>query len=78
MIHLLKCPFCGGIKIEVMKSGFSWKTSECGEYVHYVGFHEEKDGDCYKAVCDEASGGCGAEIGGDSEEEAISKWNKRK
>ena len=32
---------------------------------------------CYKLVCDVVSGGCGAEMHGDSKQEVIDKWNRR-
>ena len=76
------CPFCGK-KIDptdidtLYPSGTGWETGE-GGYRHYVSAREvPKDQWCYKVVCQEHYGGCGAEVHGDSKEEALEKWNRR-
>lgn len=78
------CPFCGA-KINaddidtLYPSGIGWIDADEG-YRHYVSIHEQplpKDQWCYKIICQEHYGGCGAEIHGDSKEEAVEKWNRR-
>lgn len=76
------CPFCGK-KIDptdidtLYPSGTGWETGE-GGYRHYVSAREvPKEQWCYKVVCQEHYGGCGAEVHGDSKEEALEKWNRR-
>jgi hypothetical protein len=45
---------------------------------HYVNFREvPTDQWCYSMNCTESSGGCGAEMSGDTAAEAVSKWNRR-
>jgi hypothetical protein len=76
------CPFCGK-KIDIndedtlYPSGTGWKDSGEG-YRHYVSIYDvPKEQWCYKIVCQEHYGGCGAEIHGDSVDETIEKWNRR-
>lgn len=76
------CPFCGmknNLDIDTLyPSGIGWK--EDNDIRHYVSIHQEelpREQWCYKVICNESYGGCGAEIHGDSAEEAINKWNKR-
>lgn len=77
------CPFCGmknNLDIDTLyPSGIGWKDSGHG-YRYYVSIHEEqlpREQWCYKVVCNESYGGCGAEIHGDSIDEVIDKWNTR-
>lgn len=78
------CPFCG-MKIDVndpdlvYPSGIGWKDDDIDGYRYYVSHREvPKEQWCYNVVCQSHYGGCGASITGDSKEEAIEKWNKRK
>lgn len=76
------CPFCGmicNLDLDTLyPSGIGWKDAGVG-YRHYVSaWGVPKEQWCYKIVCNESYGGCGAEIQGDSTTEVIEKWNKRK
>ena len=79
------CPFCGrkvnSEDIDTLyPSGTGWidHVDEEYEYRSYVSAYDvPKEQWCYKIICNESYGGCGAEIHGDSAEEAIEKWNKR-
>ena len=80
------CPFCGmrnNLDIDTLyPSGIGWiDEEELGQgFRHYVSVHERhlpKEQWCYKVVCNESYGGCGATMHGDSKEEVVEKWNKR-
>lgn len=81
------CPFCGmknNLDIDTLyPSGIGWKEDDFGDgtlFRHYVSVHEEelpRERWCYKVICNENYGGCGAQVHGDSSEEAIEKWNRR-
>ena len=82
-MQLLYCPFCG--KVPDMEdpdtmypSGTGWKVRDSGlrEYVHLSEVPREQW--CFKIVCVETSGGCGAEMHGDTKEETIAKWGVRR
>lgn len=79
------CPFCG-MKLDpddidtVYPSGVGWmeyrdENFECRSY--HAATAVPKEQWCFKVICNESYGGCGAEIHGDSREEAIEKWNTR-
>lgn len=81
---LLPCPFCGH-KVDLSDmdtlypNGTLWRfNSELGMRT-YHGFNDRQDGDsmCYVMNCPSQAGGCGAEVNGDSREEAIAAWNRR-
>lgn len=85
MTDLTPCPFCGWAPspdddlIDVVyPSGTMWRQK--GNFRTYHSYSERQEGDqfCWNVVCNESMGGCGAEMYGDSKEEAISKWNRRK
>jgi hypothetical protein len=77
----LPCPFCGKpVDLEdhdtLYPSGTGWRDDENGRtYQRYNQVPKEQW--CWKLVCNELSGGCGAEIHGDSRQEALAKWNTR-
>ena len=80
MNNLLPCPFCGQEVEEddIYPTGTGWKAiDECGRSYH--SFRDvPKEQWCYAIHCEVTRGGCGARISGDSQEEAIAAWNKRK
>lgn len=76
------CPFCGKkINAEdpdtLYPTGTGWRQ----ETEEFRSYHRATDVSrehwCYKIVCQEHYGGCGAEIHGDSIDEVKEKWNKR-
>jgi hypothetical protein len=78
----LPCPFCERQpELEnpdtLYPNGVGWKLQRGFRF--YVNFREvPQEQWCYGMHCCECCGGCGAEINGDSEAEAVSKWNRRK
>lgn len=86
MLNAKPCPFCGfEINLDdydvLYPSGTGWKEEDCGDgtmFRHYVSSCEvPKEQWCYKLICNQSMGGCGAEMHGDSEQETIEKWNQR-
>lgn len=81
LLGLRPCPFCGrAMDVEhpdtLYPNGTGWKQR--GDSRSYHNFREvPKEQWCYSVHCDTSSGGCGAEISGDSAEEAVSAWNRR-
>lgn len=76
------CPFCG-CKVDpndidtLYPSGIAWVEAEDG-YVYYErAVIHPKEQWCYKIICNELYGGCGAEVHGNNKEETLEKWNKR-
>lgn len=78
------CPFCGK-EIDpdqdddaFYPNGTGWKVRDNG----YISYHSARDLPqeqwCWSVHCAVTSGGCGAEMSGDTREEAMSKWNTRK
>lgn len=76
------CPFCGmdinaNDHDTLYPSGTGWKDTGEG-YRHYVSAYDvPKEQWCYKIICNESYGGCGAELHGDSVGEVLEKWNRR-
>ncbi|MFZ2524441.1 MAG: hypothetical protein WAW87_03910 [Candidatus Ferrigenium altingense] len=77
------CPFCGmPVDLEdqdtLYPSGTGWKFDD---ELQMRTYHRMADVSpeqwCYGMHCPEPAGGCGAEIHGDSKEEALEKWSKR-
>lgn len=82
-MKLKSCPFCGktldvGDGDTLYPSGIYWRVSSEG-IKHYIRHKDAIPGDqkCWSIVCNEVSGGCGAEISGDTKEEAAEKWDRR-
>ena len=76
------CPFCGHeVDLEdgdtLYPNGVGWEDHpDHGR--HYCSRGQvPKEQWCYSMNCPETAGGCGAEISGDSRQEAIDKWNTR-
>jgi hypothetical protein len=78
---MLNCPFCG--KIPYMEGDDTlYPTSRWREdrgFRHYIlpDDQREEHGRHWTMHCPTVYGGCGAEVGGDSKEEAIAAWNRR-
>jgi hypothetical protein len=82
MQELKPCPFCGHeVSLEgddtLYPNGVGWKKRKGGftQYVSRMVVPEEQW--CYSMHCPTTEGGCGAEISGDSKQQAIDNWNKR-
>lgn len=76
------CPFCGQ-EVDsknpdtLYPSGTGWIQQETG-MITYHSFREvPKEQWCWGMHCVETSGGCGAEVNGNSRQEAMDKWNRR-
>lgn len=79
------CPFCGkqpdlSDDDTLYPTGHFWVNDDLGR--HYFGYdHPKLKPDPSQMVwgvhCVEIAGGCGAEITGDSRDEAIAKWERR-
>lgn len=78
------CPFCGK-KVDltdydtIYPSGTYWRYDSEIEMRTYHSFNDRLITDiaCYTMHCPTPSGGCGARISGDSEEEALAAWSRR-
>jgi hypothetical protein len=83
--YLKPCPFCGhkpwkeDLLDVLYPTATFWRYDEEIGCNTYFRFTEAKEGDnqCWKMVCNESHGGCGAEMDGDSEQDVINKWNRR-
>lgn len=77
------CPFCGKkVDLEdqdtLYPSGTGWLFDEDLQMRTYHRMHEVPDNQrCYVMHCVLQAGGCGAEMHGDSRDEAIAAWNRR-
>ena len=78
------CPFCGK-KVDLddhdvlYPSGTAWYLPpELDGMKAYTNFRDvPKEQWCYTLHCPIQSGGCGAEMSGDSKEECKEHWNRR-
>lgn len=79
----LPCPFCGMVPdLEnpdtLYPIGIGWKDDEeLGLRTYHDSSEVPPEQWCWTMHCPSPSGGCGAEISGDSEQEALDKWNRR-
>jgi len=86
MTNKLKpCPFCELTPDtdceDTMYPSHSYKDVDIGEEtllrIYLAVYDEEREGVGYSIHCATTYGGCGANIAGDSKDEAIDKWNRR-
>jgi hypothetical protein len=83
MNELMKpCPFCGHtVDMDdpdtLCPNGTGWKIRTSGLRTYHSFRDVPKEQWCHSIHCVTTSGGCGAEISGDSSQECIDKWNKR-
>lgn len=61
----------------IYPSGVFWRDSHEGRIYEGIKGRLETDNVCWMITCPEVSGGCSAEMHGDSVEEVIAKWNHR-
>ena len=82
-ITLLPCPFCGkdvdsNKQYTLHPNGIGWMFDEELEVRTYHKKNEVPTEQwCWIVNCPACDGGCGAEIHGDSMEEAVARWNIR-
>ena len=76
---LKPCPFCDkAVDLgdpDTLYPTMAWRKDD--DICHYVRIDEPHHGLVWTMHCSEQAGGCGAEISGDSREEAIAAWNRR-
>ncbi|HEY6021518.1 MAG TPA: hypothetical protein VIY48_16920 [Candidatus Paceibacterota bacterium] len=82
-LEALECPFCGK-RVDfddadvLYPSGMGWKFDKELQMRTYHQFCEvPKNQWCWEIHCPIQSGGCGAEMHGDTKEETLKKWNRR-
>lgn len=76
------CPFCGHeVDLDdgdtLYPTGTGWKVRDNGMTTYHPSREVPKEQWCYSMHCVSTSGGCDAEVHGDTAEEAIKKWNTR-
>ena len=79
----LPCPFCGRpVDLTdgdtLYPNGTAWEFNEELQGRVYRSAREVvREQWCWSMHCPESSGGCGAEMSGNSREDALNKWNTR-
>lgn len=82
MEKMKPCPFCGHrVDLEdedtLYPNAIGWQEHE-DRFRSYCSYRDVPPEQwCYSMHCVTTSGGCGAEISGDSMQECIDKWNRR-
>ncbi len=82
-IPVMPCPFCGrAVDLEdhdtLYPSGSAWEfDAELQTRTYHRAFDVPKEQWCYSMHCPVQAGGCGAEMHGDSKDEALEAWNRR-
>ena len=86
-VKLLPCPFCGmepedDLSDTLYPSGTMWRDNLLPNDESFRSYHgrdraKEGDGRCWTMHCTQNIGGCGAQNIGDSQQEAIGRWNRR-
>lgn len=76
------CPFCGHpVDMEdpdtLYPNGVAWKIQANGTRTFHNFKEAPSENWCYTMHCVETAGGCGAEVSGNTKQEAIDKWNRR-
>lgn len=76
------CPFCGHeVDLEdgdtLYPNGVGWQTRRNGMRTYHPRKEVPQEQWCYSMHCPTTAGGCGAEVSGDTKQEAIDKWNRR-
>lgn len=82
IVKLLPCPFCArpvddDLIDTLYPTGAGWKRISEGVHAYGRWVDGFQDGEVWSMNCSESCGGCGAEISGDTREEAMAKWNRR-
>ena len=82
MNEVKPCPFCGhpldlGDPDTLYPNGIGWKVMANGGYSYHNYIEVPPEQWCYSIHCVTTSGGCGAEISGNSPQECVNKWNRR-
>jgi hypothetical protein len=82
-LTLKPCPFCGNT-LDIIdedtfgRTGTGWKIHPTNGIRGYFNWKEVPiNQQCYAVYCATTYGGCGAQVSGDSKEEAIENWNRR-
>lgn len=79
---LLPCPFCGyeldpDESDHLYPSGVGWRDDLHSGRSYHPGREVPPEQRCWQVVCSQHMGGCGAEMHGDSKQEAVDRWNRR-